>query len=414
MTIPGRILVVDNVESDVSALISDLMKKGENVLFTEPMFEHDDIFRNVRLVIFDYYLIEEDLDDSLNTISLFINSINKQTKFFLIAIWSGKITESNKNNIVEDIREKYKKNYTCEMPGIILPPFSKTKLSSTALIEKLLESISLNPDAEILYEMESILDKARDRVVSEVYEVGNWSSLVRNLEKVGLSLTSRHLIEIYINFIKRHFIATAKFNNCVQKIAQAECDINDKKFGIIFFMQNYYFVPETELIWTGDILVHKDTNVHVIVITPECDFAQNNYNSIKIIECERIGHKDLFSPETAQPIIKKYNLNSQKAAINAVFTERSQLRRNYFPLAYITENPGDDFFHLIADFEKTKYLPFAKLPSELEDYSRLCRVDSPLINKILQRYGSYCARIGAMAVPKELVTKLKEQCSNPP
>ena len=93
MTIPGRILIVDNVKEDVNGLISEFMKKGENVLFTEPIFDNEDIFKNVRLVIFDYYLMEESLDESLNTISLFINSIYKKTKFFLIAVWSARITK---------------------------------------------------------------------------------------------------------------------------------------------------------------------------------------------------------------------------------------------------------------------------------------------------------------------------------
>lgn len=410
MTIPGRVLIVDNVEADVDSLVAELMKKGENVLFTGPIFESEDIFRNVRLVIFDYYLIEEDLDESLNTISLFVNSIFKKTKFFLIAIWSGKIGKKNGGNIVRSIKDNYKRNYKVDMPGILLPPFSKRDLSSNALIDRLVQSISRNPDMEILYEIESILDNARDTAVSDVYEIGNWSSLVKNLEKAGVEVTSRGIIRIYVNVIKRHLGITKKLKECVRKMAQASSDIDVEKFGRIFFLQNYYHVPEPEALWTGDVLKNDETNEYVMVLTPECDFAQDKYNAIKVGECVRIDHDNLLDTEAVTPIIEEFGLNSQKAAINAVFKETSQLGRNYYPLAFLLEKPGKDFFHLIIDFDKTKYLPKSKSLSELNGYSRICRVDNPLINKVQQRYGSYCSRVGAMAIPADLVTKLKKDC----
>jgi len=413
VTIPGRILVVDNVEEDVRDLINELMKKGENVSFTEPFFEDDSIFRNVRLVIFDYYLIEEDIDESLNTISLFINSIYKRTKFFMIAIWSAKIAKENGAEVAKNIRNNYFGNYETELPGVLLPPFSKHELNSSNLIQQLKASISKNPDLELLYEIENILDIARDVVVSNVYEIGNWASLVENLEKeVGSDSINRHVMEIYVNIVKRYLKPTDGLDKILRKMLKSAGEINPEKFGKIFFLQNYYYVPENERLWTGDVLVSSEKNEYAVTITPECDFAQNRCNAVRIIECERINHSDLNKPKVVEMIMKKYGLNSPKAVINALFKERSQLRQNYYSIPFLSKQSEEDFFHLILDFDKTRYLSNVKFPSDKGGYSRVCRIDTPLINKVQQRFAAQCSRIGTMSIPEKLTEKLKENVSS--
>jgi len=408
MTIPGRILVVDNVEDDVKELISEFMKKGENVTYTQPFFEDDNLFRNVRLAILDYFLIEGDLDESLNTISLFINNIYKKTKFFMVAVYSAKITADNGEDVVKKIQENYLKNYKEELPCFLLSPFSKKTLTSANLIKCLETNISKNLDFELLYEIENILDDARDAVVSIVYETGNWSNFVRNLKKeVGSTSINRHVMEIYMNITKRYLNSTSKLESVIKRMLEDAKQIDDKNFGKIFFLQNYYYFSGDEKHWTGDILCSKK-NGFAIVLTPECNFAQDTYNAIRIVECEKIDHKDLNKPKILETIKIKFKVNSHKAVINAIFKEKSQLKQNYYSIPFLLDKSTGEFFHLILDFDKTKYLPKDVTLSSL-GYSKVCRIDRPLINRIQQCFAVHCSRIGTMTIPLELVDELKKR-----
>lgn len=407
MDIPGRILIVDNIEKDVKSLIDEFMNQGISVIYTQPYFINKDIFKNIRLVIFDYLLYDDDLENSLDTISLFINSIYNRTKFFIIVIWSAYVNGENKKIVIEKIKENYQLNYGVDIPGIILEPINKEELNSLNLIKNIEKKISSYPELKLTYEIENVLDNSRDLIISTIYEFGNWNILLSNIGRdINISSINRYLINIYINIIKRQLNMNKKINTYIEEVLKIKTPIDNKKFAKIYSLQNYYEVNDEENLWTGDILFNNINKKYYIVITAECDFAQNKYDAIKAIEAEKITNDDLINTEKTEQLMKIYNLPNKKEIINAIFNEKIQ--KNYLPIVNIFDNKNNSYYHFIINLDKTIYLPNVRNLSELTNFSRIIRIDSPLINYIQQKYAYHCSRIGILPIPKQIVEDLRK------
>ena len=72
-------------------------------------------------------------------------------------------------------------------------------------------------------------------------------------------------------------------------------------------------------------------------------------------------------------------------------------------------------FYLILDFQQVSNLPFKEKVAVLGEgnWIRVCRVDTPIIDNLLQKYSAYSSRIGIQTIPndviKSTIDKTKEE-----
>lgn len=413
MMIPGRILIVDNRRGEVDDLVDEFLRRGEHAIYSGITVESE-YCNNVRLLILDYWLIESSEKDSLNTIATVVNDVFKRSKFFMIVIWSAKVTEDNKEAYEKSIKNTYETRFDQHMPGILLKPISKDELDYVKLIERIETEISSHPNLNLIYEVEKIIDKTKDKAMNQIYDIGNWSNLIKSLKlEYDVNTIKRHILYIYLNLLKRNVdpAESAKLENCIKLLIKEIEPFDVDNFGKVYSAQYYYQILDKEQIGTGDIFQNEKLNRYYIIITPECDITNDKHTATKMIESRRINHSELWDPEYLKKIkeeIPALGNIERKDIIKAVIHGKN-LKSNYYNLNFLHDYARGEFYHLIFDFHKVKSLKKARRVYELSGYNRVCRVDSPLINDFVQQYASHCSRFGTMSIPKEISETLKSK-----
>jgi hypothetical protein len=414
--IPGRILVVDNRKGDVDELVAEFLKRGEHAMFSE-LPVNSEYYRNVRLLILDYYLLEESEENSLGAICEIVRGVAENSKFFMLIVWSARVTKSNRREFKESIMRTYEERYRSKLPCILLDPIGKGELDHARLIEKIDQKVADYPEIGLLYEIEKMLDKTKDKVVTRIYEIGNWSNLVRSLkEEYNTDSVGRQMLAIYVNLLKRELTPTPELRSCVNRVARIVKASSDVAFGKVYSAQYYYQVSEKEQVGVGDVLREVGSSKYYIVITPECDITNNKHTATTLVESRRIEHSELADSDYIKKIAGFYRLREKNGTVRSsrvieAVVKGTGLKGNYFVLPFLEE--GEAFYHLVFDFHKMKTLKKAKRLSELKGYRRMCRVDSPMINRFIQQYVSQCSRVGTMTIPDELLETLVSRIPNP-
>jgi len=407
VNIPGKIIVVDDVEEESKNLINNLRSNGENVYYTEGLLD-DNCVRNTRLLITDFYLAA-DADTSIDMITSIINIITHKTKFFLIVIWSKYVSGYNGDDIIKEIQVKYKHKYSENISAIFLPAYNKNDIEYENLISKINDFIKTHKELGLLYEYERIIENARDEAVSDISNILDVGTIIKtSYDEIGKESISRFIIKIYTRILQRYIQPSALMDESILNIISKNSKKTYEKYKYLHFITSYYFISKLEPIWTGDILYDPYKNLYYIVMTPECDFAQKNVRYIKLIEAFKIEHKDLENkikiPELKKLVESKL---SKKEFIKSILTG-NKLKQNYYPLCFIKNKDGENFYHLIMDFQKSTNIFYKTFPKDLK-LKRICRIDNTIVHHILQKYSVVCSRIGVMTIPKEVVDEINEK-----
>jgi hypothetical protein len=410
MMIPGRVLIVDDMKGDVDDLLNEFQRRGEHVTYSGIVLENE-YCDNVRLLIMDYYLIEEDEKQSLNAMTTILNEISKKSTFFMTVIWSGKVTIDNAENYRQKIITSYRDRFDVNVPGVLLLPIDKGSLRYSQLVNKIESEIYNYPDLNLIYEIEKIINTSKDTVLNKVCDIGNWSNLVRNLKiEYDLSSIKRQILVIYLNIVKRGLSYTDGYSCCLNHMIEKTEPLNIEDFGKVYASQYYYEVGKSEQIGTGDILYNGKADKYFIIITPECDITNDKHTKTKMIEAVRIDHAKLSDPAYLESIVKDISAFiaiKKKNAIDAIMYGNG-IKTNYFILHFLQDYSTKEFYHLVCDFHNVKSLKKAKKVSDLKGYKRVCRIDSPLINKFIQQYASHCSRFGAMKLPEGITNAINQ------
>lgn len=405
--IPGRILIVDDKKGEVDELIGELFRRGEHVIYSGAIVDSE-YYHNVRLLILDYWLDEDSEQNSLESMTTIISDIAKNSKFFMIAIWSLKVTEENKQEYQKNIHDIYKKRFEAEIPGILLEPMNKEELKYKTLLEKIEREIAMFPELNMSYEIEKIFDNAKDKVKTTIYDIGNWSNLVKSLEQeYDPESIERQLLYIYSNIMKRYLNPSEKFLTCIKQVSKMTAPFNIDDYGRVYSAQYYYPLSDSEQISTGDIIKNEESGKYFIIMNPECDITNDKHTATTLVEGVGINHSDLTDPDNLGRIASYCEKDEKE--VFAALINGSGLRENYCNLAFLWDSEMKQFFYLIFDFNKVTSLKKIKKMSELNKYRRICRVDSPMINSLIQKYVSHCSRHGTLTIPSSIRKQLKKK-----
>lgn len=415
MRIPGKILIVDDTPEDVKELLKEFTELGEHALYSG-LIVNPEYYKNIRLLIMDYWIHDTDEKNSLETIATIVEEAFKESKIFMVVIWSVKTTDSNFEEYTDKVKSVVKKRLQTEdAPIIILDVLSKNDLDAKKLIEKISQEIPNHPELQFLYEIEKIVDQAKDSVTNKIYDLGSWSTLVKNLKKeYDQKSIENQILCVYLNFLKNNLFASTEFTQCLETLLKKEenpFNIND--FARLYSAQNYFEVDDDSQIGNGDVLYDKESKVYCLVTTPECDIAQNKYTALKLIESERIEQEHLMDKASLQQMAKKYNLVNEGKFFGPTGTLKAVLFNqgmsgNYCTIPFLKDQKSN-FYHLIFDFHKVKNIKKIRSLSELPNYQRVCRLNTPLMNDFVRKYASHCLRFGIMSLPRdEIKAKLTE------
>lgn len=405
MLVPGRILVIDDAPTEkekrkVDTLVRSLRRKGESVVFAETMPENEEVLENVRLLIVDLYLVEGDKEKSYELLTGIIRKTGQKAGFLIVAIWTKYTKDPEKDRkIIEELEE------STQQPGILfLEPFDK-EISPKQLIERIENSMTSKPECGLVLETERCVEKARDYAVSDIISAASIPVILKALkEEVGDISLQREMIGLFLKVLSRHSRPTQEMEGHIKSIVELSPGrIDSEKYGQIHSLQSYYKVHPDEHTWTGDVLKRDDE--YAVVISPACDFAQCKLDYIKVLAAKRINHSDVMKEEVLKSLKSELKIaGSTKAFTKALFKGGLPLPKRFYVLRFLRDGEGI-FFHLILDFQRVIKLRFKEKAKALggRNWTRVCRIDTPIINNLLQEYSVHSSRIGVQSVPEYVV-----------
>jgi len=405
MLVPGRILVIDDLRTDkdkrkVVALVRSLREKGESVLFKQSMPENEDALKNVRLLIIDLFLVEGDKEASYELLTNIIRRISKETGFLIVAIWTKYTIDPERDKrIIQELKE------TIRYPGaVFLEPFGKD-IQPKLLIEKIKASMTSKPECGLLLETERCVEKARDYAVRDIISTESIPVILGALrEDIGDTALHREIIDLFLKVLSRYSKPSKELEAYIKRISELSVNVDSGKYGQIYSLQSYYKVYPDEQTWTGDIL--EKNGEYAVVITPACDFAQCKLDFIKIIPAIRIDHADLTNSECLNEIKAKFKIKKRRKEIPKAILAGTGLQKRFYVLKYLKDSNTGVLFHLVLDFQRVSNLPFKENAVSLEEeegWVRVCRIDTPIIDNLLQEYSAYSSRIGIQAIPRDII-----------
>ena len=190
-------------------------------------------------------------------------------------------------------------------------------------------------------------------------------------------------------------------------------------------LQTYFPVHESEPLWTGDILKRTSSGgpleEFAIVITPACDLAQKRPTGIKVaygIQFDRIPEY-AADDENVPAIAKLFGKTikgkyKKRGVIIKSLATGSDLPERFKVLYFLKTSPdAGNYFHALFDFSRIDSLPCERHGSGNfgvpQGWQRLCRLDSPYIEDLLQKYSTFSSRVGTPSIPETIKGEMERK-----
>lgn len=408
--IPGRILVVDDVYEDVGDIVQSFREEGYGVIYREGPSDDIGELSNVRLVILDLDLKGLGPGTDLEWPALVLRRLAEGgNAFYLVAVWS-KHVRNGKNpddrDWLVELKEAYAEQTGRPFPDLFLRPFKKQP-EQRELLERIRKWVEGTPHAGLVFEWERLLNKARDHATSKILDLegGSLSSLVKALRhEVGES-ADRELVQLFNKVLLRYMTTgdLVEVKELIDRLGEGD-DVDLDWYVRFHQFQAFYSPDETEPKWTGDIWTTSEEDPEkrfAILITPACDLAQSRSRYLNV------AYAVMFEPWSKAK--NKFRMGKRKVIAALTRTEATpetegrgqvipDLPQNIYPLPFFPA--PDTFSWLLVDLSQVEAM-------RLDDFTdrgwkRICRLDSPYIEDLLQRFAALSARVGVPAIPREV------------
>jgi len=407
--IPGRILVVDDVYEDVADIVQRFRDEGYGVIYRDG--PSDDISRmsNIRLVILDLNLtgIGPDIDPQQPALVL-KRLTDGGNAFYLVAVWSLYVEDEE---LLARLKEAYAEQTGHDFPVQFLMPFGKRQLEQAELLKRIRKWVEETPHAGLVFEWERLLNWARDLATSDILDLegGSLSSLVKVLRKEVGEGANRELVQLFNKVLLRYMTTgnLAEISGLMNGLGEGG-EINLDWYVRFHRLQAYHRPDKGEPVWTGDTFETTESDYqrgYAVVITPQCDLAQRKVDRIKIAYAMRVDD----SSETQQQAFKTvrpgkhFHLDGRLTNRALRFLERvageGGLSERFYVLRFV--HTEETHFHLLVDLNSDQSVPLVDVEQDWRQ-RRICRVDSPYIEDLLQCYAALSARVGVPAIPPKV------------
>lgn len=440
ITVPGKILVIDNIWEHVNEMIESFWEARDGIVYLRDIPDENTCPSNVRLLVLDLVLREDgELEDTdFEQAALALTRVESRTNFYLVALWSVHIDSSRPDevaSVIERLKEAYCRQTGEDLPGRILNAFGKD-IGQEKVVEEIHQWISENPEAGIVFEWEKAIEGARDKTVSEIVNIAGIRAVVKTLEKeVGRAATPREILTLFNRVLLRHSAReNGELTSVVMRVLEEPSAPEGKTlewYARVHYLAAYFTLELTESLWTGDIFrtnIESDPEKeYAISITPACDFTQKRVKRMNVAYGTKVQIIQSYRRDAAEVpiVVKKFGKDREgkhkgKSVIVQAIAKGTGLPGKLCVLHFLRDSPeAENYFHLLIDFSMVEAVNIEqdrdgnlKIPN---GWQRICRLDSPYLEDLLQKYASFAARIGTPELPehviKEELEKLKSSTS---
>ncbi len=423
----GQVLFIDDDYSTIAEATASFLKKGFQVQYWNGSGELPRSIYNARIVFLDLDLAKLGMKIGGNAYyAPAINALEKLSGPFIVIILAREFEEEDAITLNGLLKET-----TGPFCGFVSPDgLRKDELEDdpdclTALVDSLLiENKILN----LIISWEKVFDNAKDNALSEIAE-NDVETSVRALIKIlcknfGESKAiAREFIDIMTRLVSRKTFATkdfAKLPPLISALAKDQTNgtttLGEQDFLLYSRLMFYQPAPEEEVM-TGDIYKTFDDLKYGIVITPKCDLLQNKTSDVLVCYGfplkEEYFDKMAYPPHNIDPEIIKLH-NDKKPMTEIVEHLKNRYLKNKLPGKIYTLwhfKPRDGVLGICFNFHDVQSIK----KDNLKHWTRLARLDSPYVEKMLEQYGNLISRIGTLGINKspdqlqKIINKIDEE-----
>ncbi len=439
--IRGKILVIDNeYDATVEKAITTLIQKNLCVQYWNGAGELPKSIKNVRIVILDLDLAGVGIrSPGLLHYQLSAEALSKIPGPYLVIIMARDFMKEDPVNLAEAYRETFGK----PVCGIIsrMGLTKSEEIEDPKAIQHIIQAeITVQTMLEMAFLWEEVIDRAKDIALNDLIPErvdSTISTIIKILcKEMGDEAASRELVDLVMQLISRRVTEGQEF----EKLKKLVKVINEKKIRCVpgepdlkaeIHNRIMFYKPKKEGPWTGDIYKVKGGDKYskyAIILNSPCDLAQKKTWSFRIcfgfsIEREKFENRD-YPPYKIDPFIaekvkslelkktiaeeqKKLEPNRTENIDASIKNEEALLIRKacehyteggLYESLYVLHNvkENNSFLQICFDFNNMKTIEKDKLIK----CKRICRLDSPFLEELLQRYGNHAFRIGTMPINK--------------
>ncbi|CDG51274.1 response regulator [Halomonas sp. QX-2] len=217
-----------------------------------------------------------------------------------------------------------------------------------------------------------------------------------NLEK-SLNETTTGKIESDIALLVARNLAKNLSQNSIKELLG--CDTSR-----INPLEMYLFPPEKGGCNPADIICRKDDNTLWMVLTPACDFVQENAENVLLARVTPLTEHELYInwenelkmyheiPEAQRGKSSKVPVNQARSKVKDIVNNKHKARYRFLAGTFFIDD-------CIVDFQNLLHMPMV----EEDGYRPICSLDNPYREEFLQIFSNYYGRIGTPDYAKDEV-----------
>ena len=399
----GKVLIVDdNFNEDIKKIIEEFTQKGLSVQYWNS--KENKTFSNIRVLILDLDLSNGGTirgDPFYYTMAA--NVLKQIPGPYVVMIYAQDFVEKD----IEQLKKAYLDMTDEHFGGKIIGTNGMSKGNSVENItEHIQEIIENNAVFNLILTWEKIIDKAKDSELKKFLKEESQSDLTNFVQKMKDDVQQeglpREFISNMLRFLNRHMYEGIEYDQLkilLEKLtSSAKTDPQDQ------FLQNkmMYFKPNVEeKCWTGDIFKDEEEEfwTYSIILTPECDIAQNKVENYLICKGFSIDLKNLKNPDhPIHKVSKSFewlkNEGTPQKKLRALNFKNCHDR--LFPLWNCTED-SKKYFGICFNFQHVSIVEVNNVDQEFIE-RRISRLDYPFITEMMRQFSNYSTRLATPAI----------------
>lgn len=149
---------------------------------------------------------------------------------------------------------------------------------------------------------------------------------------------------------------------------------------VVHPIELYIHPGDPEHRFACDIVKEATTNQHWMILTPSCDFEQNNADHVLLAKCELLSARKEYNKWAGK--LDKPDLNVTDKFTRLV-QDRQLERFKFLPSTFFLPN-------LLVDFQQLRSVPIG----QLTNFTPIASLDSPFAEATLARFARYFGRLG--------------------
>jgi len=399
----GKILIVDdNFDEKIKDIIEEFAQKGLSVQYWNSKGKKS--FTNVRVLILDLDLSNGTIrrgDQFYHTMAAKV--LEQIPGPYVVIIYAQDFVNEDIKHLKNAYERITKVPFDKQIEGITGISKGKGVKNVTQMLQTVIDK---NDVFKLILTWEKILDNAKDtglqKFVREKFqnEVINFvKSMNEDVKEEGLS---REFISNMLRFLSRYMHRGKDYQILEELLKKIASSSNTKISDQLLQNRSMYFTPDlSEKIWTGDIIENKDVKdfwKYSIVLTPECDVAQDKVENFLVCKGFLIDRDKLKDP--LHPIYKiddKFKLPEMKQGmtpdqfdkrvLDYLSTSLKKQNDRLYPIWNCTVD-FKEYFGICFNFQHVNSILFKDF-NKKNMKKRISRLDNPYITELIRQFSNY-------------------------